>query len=83
MINTNPGAELTVITYTAPCHVYGMREQRGVLVEMKTVDGYDIARVMRLDKTGDFSGIITTIPQKHVLYIDAATINDDHELVIN
>jgi len=91
MINTFPGAELTVITWietvTDGCFndhgplggvVLGTSktEFRGVLVEAKD----DIMRVMKIDRTGDFSAMITIIDQKSVLYLDSATINKKHEL---
>ena len=80
MISTAPGSELTVVTYIVDKDIHGfdtvVREYRGVLVD---AEGDDF-RIMHIYKDGDFSGLIKRIPQKSVIYIDAAFINDNHEL---
>lgn len=81
MINTAPGSELTVVTYlkTYENGFFTVTpERRGVLVSN---DG-TTARILRIGKDGDFSGIITEIPEKDIIYIDSAVIGTDHELVV-
>lgn len=80
MISTAPGSELTVVTYIVDKDIHGfdtvVREYRGVLVGAEG----DNFRIMHMYKDGDFCGITKLIPQKSVIYIDAAFINNNHEL---
>jgi hypothetical protein len=78
MINTAPGAKVTVIGYQVEMHSGIVRHECGIHVSGDS----EKTQIMRLTKNGDFSGLILEISNGSIVGMMETEIGPDNLVVM-